>query len=245
MKLRSFVENTYERMREKAIEAREYIEENPETIRRAMPLAAALLVFLGVGMLMRASHEVPRHAPELTRKHPLQAAAVPAVTSAREHPMAAAPPEAEPAPEPVAEVKPEPRPEPKREYRAATQPIAGPPAPEPASSTRESSSSEAARVALGQFFQSLNDRDYGAAYRGLSTPWRDAVAYQTFATGYSGTDSVDCQVEHVRDFPDGRVRVAVTLDVVEGGCRATYVGTYVMINEGGEWLLDRGLQLRI
>lgn len=226
---------------------RDYADDNPDTVRKVGPIATGLLIFLGALMVFRAYREVPREA-DPGRGHPLAAVQeydgqpaaqpLPEATSERGHPLAAE--ETGPAPsEPVAsqaEAYPEAAEQPT--YQPAAAPVAAP------SDALDDSANDAG-VALARFFHNLDEHNYGEAYRGLSADWQASLPYERFAYGYSATEALNCEVEHVRRFEDGRVRVAVTLDAVENGTRSRYVASYLMISEGGEWRLDRGLQLRI
>ncbi|MCA9793485.1 MAG: hypothetical protein KC910_16860 [Candidatus Eremiobacteraeota bacterium] len=224
---------------------RDYADNNPDTVRKVGPIATGLLIFVGALMIFRAYREVPREA-DAGRGHPLAAVQeydaepaaqpLPEATAERGHPLAAE--ETGPAPvEPAAEEAYEAAPE-QPAYQPAAAPVAAP-------SDAVDDSANDAGVALARFFHNLDEHNYGEAYRGLSSEWQASLPYERFAYGYGATEALNCEVEHVRRYEDGRVRVAVTLDAIENGQRSRYVASFLMVSEGGEWRLDRGLQLRI
>ncbi len=227
-------------------QARTYVEEHPEKVRTAAPFAAIILFILLGTMIVRVSREVPQPPIVADRGHPLETFAEPVDNAPQfQDPVAASEPAPQPELEPESESEPAYTPPRREAIRPAAAPAAEPVPDRPAAWDDGQNDEDRAGKVVETFFSSLNSRDYGTAYRQLSTPWQDSIRYENFANGYLLTDSIDCRVEHARDFGDGRVRVAVTLDTVENGRAAQYVGTMMLVREGVEWRIDRGLQLRI
>ncbi len=233
------LEKLKERVQDGTDALRDYTDRNPDFVRKVGPIATCLLLFIGTMMLFRAFREVPPQ-PEASRGHPLAALqeydTTPSIPPPeRAHPLSASVSESVSEPEPpVAQVVRDVAP-PDYERASAT--------PEPARPTLDSESE--AKATVSRFFRSLNEKSYGDAYRSLSEGWKHDVPFQTFASGYRTTDAVACVVEHVREYEDGRMRVAATLDVIEGGFQARYVASYVLVREDGQWRFDRGYQLKI
>lgn len=238
MDLKAKIGSAGEALQGKWDDARTYVEQHPEKVRAAAPFAAIVLFILLGTMIVRVSREVPQPPIVADRGHPLETFAEPV-----DHSPEFKDPVSQPAP--VSDPEPAYQPPRRQEIRPAAAPVQEPVPDRPAAWNDQADDQHRAEKVVETFFSSLNSRDYGTAYRQLSTPWQDALRYETFANGYLLTDSIDCKVEHARDFGDGRVRVAVTLDTVENGRVAQYVGTMLLVNEGNEWRIDRGLQLRI
>ena len=233
-------------LKDKWEEFRGYVERNPKKVKKAAPIAAGLLIFLLGVMIIKVSQEVPEPPVAGERGHPLAALepfSVPPAELARAKAEAEAKAEYRPAMEPTQAEVPQPEVSP-AQLAAIDQPQVFH-QPEPAKLGSEPNENKSAETTVVSFFQGIDRGDYGTAYRQLSAPWQDSLEYGRFARGYSSTDSIACTVEHVRDFGDGRVRVAVTLDTTEHGVTSRYVGTMLVVREGENWKLDRALQLRI
>lgn len=95
-----------------------------------------------------------------------------------------------------------------------------------------------AAQAVTDFYRAVNGRAYSAAYQSLSNEWRRALSAREFEMGYLPADKVECQLMGVTALADNTAQVEVELDVYSTNGRQRVIGYYLVVREGGRWVLD-------
>ncbi|MGE0494651.1 MAG: hypothetical protein AB7S38_35910 [Vulcanimicrobiota bacterium] len=92
------------------------------------------------------------------------------------------------------------------------------------------------------YFQSLDQRDFPAAYSMLASARQQEWPYENFTSNYTSLSGAECRVERIESQgpAEALVSVRVRLNDFEG--QRLYTGTASLVNEGGRWLI-RGLAL--